>query len=263
MELKSRTLIGAVAGDIIGSAYEWDNVKTTDFELFPAHARFTDDTILTMAVAKSIMYDEDFAQNIQDFARRYPHRGYGGHFKKWIYSNNPQPYWSFGNGGAMRVSPVGFAFNDLETVLLKAKQSAEVTHNHPEGIKGAQAIAAAIFLARDGKDKNYIREYIEKQFDYDLDFTLEDIRPFYKFYPTAPLTVPQAIVAFLESTDFENAIRLAVSIGGDSDTIAAMTGSIAAAFYKEIPQYIIRQVEKILPQEFIQIMNEYDEKFGY
>ncbi len=263
MELKSRTLIGAVAGDIIGSAYEWENVKTTDFELFPPQARFTDDTILTMAVARSIMYDEDFAQNIQDFARRYPHRGYGGFFKKWIYSDNPQPYGSYGNGGAMRVSPVGFAFNDLETVLLKAKQSAEVTHNHPEGIKGAQAIAAAVFLARDGKDKNYIREYIEKQFDYDLDFTLDQIRPSYKFSATAPLTVPQAIVAFLESTDFENAIRLAVSIGGDSDTIAAMTGSIAAAFYKEIPQYIIQEVEKFLPQEFIKIMNEYDEKFGY
>ena len=259
MKLNSRTLIGAVAGDIIGSTYEWDNVKTTDFKLFRRKSRFTDDTVLTMAVAKSILDNEDFGANIQKFARKYPHRGYGSFFRKWIHSENPQPYGSYGNGGAMRVSPVGFAFNDIDKVLKKAKESAEPTHNHPEGIKGAQAIASAIFWARKGKDKNYIRTFVENTFGYDLNFTIESLRPTYQFSATAPDTVPHAIVAFLDSTDFENAIRLAISLGGDSDTIAAMTGSIAAAFYKNIPETITEEVEKFLPDEFINIMNRFDE----
>ena len=263
MKLKSRTLIGTVAGDIIGSKYEGGRVKSMDFELFPKGSRFTDDTILTMAIAKSILDGEDYVVNIKDFARRYPHRGYGGYFKRWVYGEDTRPYNSYGNGAAMRVSPVGFAFNDLDTVLQRAKETAEVTHNHPEGIKGAQAVAAAIFLARNGKDKSYIRDFIEQNIGYDLSFSLDEIRSEYKFSATAPDTVPQAIVAFLESMDFENAIRLAISIGGDTDTIAAMTGGIAIAFYKDIPSAIVEKVEAFLPEEFIQIMNRFDERFGY
>jgi len=180
-----------------------------------------------------------------------------------VYGEDTRPYNSYGNGAAMRVSPVGFAFNDLDTVLQRAKETAEVTHNHPEGIKGAQAVAAAIFLARNGKDKSYIRDFIEQNIGYDLSFSLDEIRSEYKFSATAPDTVPQAIVAFLESMDFENAIRLAISIGGDTDTIAAMTGGIAIAFYKDIPSAIVEKVEAFLPEEFIQIMNRFDERFGY
>ncbi|MCX7999109.1 MAG: ADP-ribosylglycohydrolase family protein, partial [Leptospiraceae bacterium] len=192
----------------------------------------------------------------------YRGRGYGGNFKKWLQNNSMQPYGSFGNGSGMRVSPVGFAFNDLDTVLDVAKQSAEVTHNHPEGIKGAQAIASSIFLARQGKTKQEIKDYISKTFGYNLNFTIDEIRPTYKFDVTCQGSVPQAIVAFLDSSDFENAIRLAISIGGDSDTIACMTGGIASAYYKSIPQEIVDFVMKQLPKEFIEIIHQFDEKYG-
>lgn len=260
-ENNSNTIIGAVIGDVIGSVFEWNNIKTTDFDFFNPACDFTDDTVLTIAVADCILNKKDFAKTIWEYGRKYPGRGYGGSFKKWLQSYDLKPYGSFGNGSAMRVSAVGFAFDDIETILEIAKKSAEVTHNHPEGIKGAQATATAIFLARQGKSKKEIKDFIVSTFKYNLDFTLDEIRPTYKFDVTCQGSVPQAIVAFLESSDFENAIRLAISIGGDSDTIACITGGIASAFYKEIPKEIVDFVADKLPTEYIQIMNKFDEQY--
>lgn len=257
----SNTIIGAVIGDVIGSVFEWNNIKTTDFDLFNPKCDFTDDTVLTIAVADCILNKKDFAKTIWEYGRKYRGRGYGGSFRNWLQEDNLKPYGSFGNGSAMRASAVGFAFNDIETVMEVAKQSAEVTHNHPEGIKGAQATATAIFLARQGKSKQAIKDYITQTFDYNLDFTLNEIRPTYKFDVTCQGSVPQAIVAFLESSDFENAIRLAISIGGDSDTIACITCGIASAFYQQIPTEIMDFVVDKLPGEYIEIMNKFDEKY--
>lgn len=257
----SNTIIGAVVGDVIGSVYEWNNIKTTEFDLFNPKCDFTDDSVLTIAVADSILNKKDFARTIWEYGRKYRGRGYGGSFRNWLHDDNLKPYGSYGNGSAMRVSSVGFAFSDIDTVLEVAKQTAEVTHNHPEGIKGAQATAAAIFLARQGKSKQEIKVYITKTFNYNLDFTLDEIRPIYKFDVSCQGSVPQAIVAFFESTDFENAIRLAISIGGDSDTIACITGGIASAYYKQISTKIIDFVVDKLPREFIEIMNEFDEQY--
>jgi ADP-ribosylglycohydrolase len=256
------TIIGAIAGDVIGSVFEWNNIKSIDFSLFNEKSTFTDDTVLTIAVADAILNNKNITDTIWNYANKYSGRGYGGFFKKWIKEQHKQPYNSFGNGSAMRVSAVGFAYNTLEETLSYAKETANVTHNHPEGIKGAQAIATSIFLARTGKTKLEIKEYIEQTFNYNLDFTLDDIRPTYKFDVTCQGSVPQAIVAFLESTDYENAIRLAISIGGDSDTIACMTGGIASAFYMEIPDTIITQVLAKLPEEMFQIIEQFNETFG-
>lgn len=263
MKLNSKTLVGSVIGDIIGSVYEFNNVRTTNFPLFSESCKFTDDTVLIIAVADCILNKKDFAKTFLEYGRKYPGRGYGSFFRRWLNEGSLRPYGSYGNGSAMRVIPVGFAYNDIQTVLEVAKQSAEVTHNHPEGIKGAQAIASAIFLARSGKSKQEIRNYIIQTFEYDLNFTLNEIRPYYEFDETCQGSVPQAIVAFLESTNFENAIRLAISIGGDSDTIACITGGIAAAYFKNIPQEMIDFVESKLPDEFIEIMNKFDESYGF
>lgn len=261
LKSNSNTIIGAVIGDVIGSVFEWNNIKTTDFDLFNPKCDFTDDTVLTIAVADCILNKKDFAKTIWEYGRKYRGRGYGGSFRKWLKEDKPKPYGSFGNGSAMRASAVGFAFENIETVLEVAKQSAEVTHNHPEGIKGAQATATSIFLARQGKSKQEIKDYITQTLDYNLDFTLDEIRPTYKFDVTCQGSVPQAIVAFLESSDFESAIRLAISIGGDSDTIACITGGIASAFYKQIPTEIMDFVVDKLPSEYIEIMNKFDEKY--
>lgn len=259
--MTSNTIIGAVIGDVIGSVFEWNNIKTTDFDLFNPNCDFTDDTVLTIAVADCILNKKDFANTIWLYGRKYSRRGYGGIFSNWLQEDHLKPYGSFGNGSAMRASPVGFAFNDIDIILEVAKQSAEVTHNHPEGIKGAQATASAIFLARKGKSKQEIKEYISQAFNYKLNFTLDEIRPTYKFDVTCQGSVPQAIIAFIESSDFENAIRLAISIGGDSDTIACITGGIASAYYNQIPTKIIDFVLNKLPSEFIEIMNKFDEKY--
>lgn len=258
----SKTIIGAVAGDVIGSVYERQNIKTTNFDLFNPMCDFTDDTVLTIAIADCILNKKNFAKTIWEYGRKYPERGYGGSFRKWLQDENPKPYGSYGNGSAMRVSAIGFAFNDIETVNEVAKQSAEVTHNHPEGIKGAQTVATAIFLAKQGKTKEEIKNFITKTFKYNLDFTLDEIRPTYKFDVTCQGSVPQAIVAFLESSDFESAIRLAISIGGDSDTIACITGGIASAYYKYIPREIIDFVVDRLPSEFIEMMNKFDKEYN-
>ena len=261
MTSNSNTIIGAVIGDVIGSVFEWNNIKKTDFDLFNPKCDFTDDTVLTIAVADCILNKKDFAKTIWEYGRKYRGRGYGGSFRNWLQEDDLKPYGSFGNGSAMRASAVGFAYNDIETVMEVAKQSAEVTHNHPEGIKGAQATATSIFLSRQGKSKQEIKDYITQTFDYNLDFTLDEIRPTYKFDVTCQGSVPQAIVAFLESSDFENAIRLAISIGGDSDTIACITGGIASAFYKHIPTEIMNFVVDKLPNEYIEIMNKFDEQY--
>ena len=251
---------GAIVGDIVGSCFEFNNIKTKEFSLFTEKSRFTDDTVLTVATIDALLNNKPYAKTYKQWFLKYPDAGYGGSFHRWGYSDSLEPYNSFGNGSAMRVSPVGFSFNTLEEVLVEAKKSAEVTHNHPEGIKGAQATAAAIFLARTGKSKEEIKEYIEKTFHYDLNFTLEEIRPGYAFDETCQGSVPQAIRAFLEAEDFEDAVRNAVSLGGDSDTIACITGSIAEAYFKEIPGPMISEARKRLPQEMIELVEEFYKK---
>jgi len=259
-----QTILGAIAGDVIGSVYEFNNTRTTDFPLFKRETTFTDDTVMTIAIADAILHNKDFAQTILNYGKRYPNRGYGTSFFKWLAHDTPSPpYNCWGNGSAMRVSAVGFAYNDLDTVLKKAEKTAVVTHNHPEGIKGAQATAAAIFLARTGKNKAEIKAYIEQKFGYDLDFTLDEIRPTFPFDESCQGTVPQSIVAFLESTDYDSAIRLAISLGGDSDTIACITGGIAIAFYKEMSQVIVDKIRReYLPPAFVTIIDEFDLVFN-
>jgi len=250
-------MLGAMIGDIVGSVYEWNNIKTTDFELFKTECTFTDDTVLTAATAKALMRGLSYTDVYQDFGRRYEGRGYGGNFGQWIYANDPQPYNSWGNGSAMRVSPVGFAFDSVDEVLAEAERSAEVTHNHPEGIKGAQSTALAILLARQGVEKPDIRQEITQRFGYDLDRTLAEIRPGYQFDVSCQGSVPEAIIAFLESENYEDAIRKAISLGGDSDTIACITGGIAEAFYGGVPDLIAKRGREFLPQEFLDILDAF------
>ena len=256
-----KILLGAIAGDIIGSVYEWNSTKNTDFYLFSPFSKFTDDTVMTVANTDWLLTGDNLWAIMQDYGNRYPHAGYGGMFSCWLREDDPKPYNSFGNGSAMRVSPIGWAFNTLEETLEAAKQSAEITHNHPEGIKGAQATAACIFLARIEKRKEDIKEYIEQTFGYNLSRTCDEIRPTYEFDVTCQGSVPESIIAFLESTDFESSIRLAVSLGGDADTMGAITGGIAEAFYGGVPEHIRKEVVKRLPNEFIEVMQKFYQKF--
>ncbi len=254
-------MLGAIIGDIVGSVYEWDNIKTTNFPFFQAKCFFTDDSVLTVATAKTLLSGMGYAEVYQDFAQRYPGRGYGGNFQHWIYREDPQPYNSWGNGSAMRVSPVGFTFDSVEEVLHEAERSAAVTHNHPEGVKGAQATALAILLARQGVSQPEIRTEIAGRFGYNLGRTLDQIRPEYSFDVSCQGSVPEAIIAFLESVDFEDAIRKAISLGGDSDTIACITGGIAEAFYGGVPDEIAQQTYGYLPEEFIDIIEAFQGKY--
>jgi ADP-ribosylglycohydrolase len=255
-------MIGAIAGDIIGSAYEWNRTKSTDFELFTSQSGPTDDTVLTIAVADCILHGKEYAATFKEYGRRYPQAGYGGMFLKWLGSTSLATYNSFGNGSAMRVSPVGFAFSTLADVLAEATKSAEVTHNHREGIKGARAIAVAIYLARQGETKDQIRKYIERTFGYYLDAKLDDIRPQYSFDETCQGSVPQAIMAFLESENYEDAVRKAVSLGGDSDTLGCMTGGIAQAYYKHVPDNIVIKVRELLNEDLLEVIDEFNGRFG-
>lgn len=231
-------MVGAIIGDIAGSRFEWENHKSKDFDFFHAKDSFTDDTVLTLAIAEAILQTKpdhsDLSELTAESMRKYGHRhtsaGYGGLFRRWLLSSHPEPYNSFGNGSAMRVSACGWAAQSLEEALNLAETVSAVTHDHPEGIKGAQAIAAAIYLARTGADKAEIRRYIQKNF-YPVNFTLDEIRPAYGFDATCQGSVPQALEAFFEAVSFEDAIRNAISLGGDSDTIAAMAGSVAEAYY--------------------------------
>lgn len=254
-------MIGAIAGDIVGSIYEASPIKRKDFPLFDPRCRFTDDSVLTVAVARAILEDGDYRRWVREIGRRHPHAGYGGSFIQWLQSHNPEPYGSWGNGAAMRVSPVGFAFNDVDTVLHEAARSAEISHNHPEGIKGAQAVAFAVFLARTGAGKEQIKEETVRRFGYDLDRTLDGIRPSYRFDISCQGTVPEAIIAFLESTSFEDALRNAVSLGGDSDTLACITGGIAEAWYGAVPGPIQEQVRRYLTDDLRTITDQFGERF--
>lgn len=241
-------MIGAIAGDIIGSVYEWNNIKTKRFDLFRSDCFFTDDTVLTVALAESILTGTDYTSLLKAYYHRYPDAGYGGFFHQWARAHDCRPYNSWGNGAAMRVSAVGFAFNTLDEVLVRAAEYTAVTHNHPEGIKGAQATAAAIFLARTGSTKADIRQYTVANFHYDLSRSVDEIRPAYGFDESCQGTVPQAIVCFLESTDFEDAIRNAISLGGDSDTLACIAGGIAQAQYG-VPAAIADRAMSILDED--------------
>lgn len=253
-------MIGAIAGDMIGSPYEGRPVKTKYFDL--RVSRFTDDTVLTAAVAGAILDGTGYGESIRAFAQKYPHAGYGGSFRRWMWLPDPAPYNSFGNGAAMRISPVGFAFDSVQSVLTEAKRSAAVSHNHPEGIKGAQATALAVFLARRGESTETIRGEIAGRFGYDLDRTLETIRPDYGFDVSCQGSVPESIIAFLESESWEDAVRNAVSLGGDADTMACIAGGIAQAYYREIPYPVLRDVREGLSPDLLEIVDRFNRRFG-
>lgn len=255
-------MIGAIIGDVIGSRFEKDNVKHKDFDLFVKKSRFTDDTVLSIAIADCILTGKSYEVAVKEYGRAHPKAGYGKAFKKWLSGELKGAYNSWGNGSAMRVSPIGWAYNDPNIIIEEAQKSAAITHNHPEGIKGAQAIAMAIFLARTGSSKLEIKTTITEMFQYDLSRKIDDIRPVYTFDVSCQGSVPESIIAFLESTDFEDAIRTAVSIGGDSDTIASMTGAIAEAFYKKIPARLILETREKLPRHFCEIIDWFEEEYG-
>ena len=241
-------MLGAIAGDVIGSVYEAANVKHPNFQpLVHPEAQPTDDTILTCAVAEWVLHGGDLVDRLHDWFARFPEAGYGGTFVRWAAHRLREPYYSWGNGSAMRVSPVGFAFDALEETLEHAKRSAEVTHNHPHGIAGARAVAGCVFLARTRRSKDEIREFAGKRFGYDLSRSLDDVRPVYRFDVSCQGSVPEAILAFLESTSWEDAVRKGISLGGDSDTIAAIAASIAAPYYGGVPSHIRTEVEARLP----------------
>lgn len=250
-------MLGAIIGDICGSSYEFTPIKSYDFELITEDSTFTDDTILSLAVADSLINNINLPQNLAKYAHKYPMRGYGGMFFDWICTDNLEPYNSFGNGSAMRVSSVGFLAKSEEEVMRLAKWSAEATHNHPEGIKGAQAVALAIYLARTGSSKEDIKQTIESKFNYDLSRSLKDIEIDYFFKVTCQGSVPEAIIAFLESEDFESAIRNAIWLKGDADTQACMAGAIAQAFYKDIPSMLIDLVYDNLPDHLLEILHQF------
>ncbi len=254
-------MLGAIAGDIIGSVYEADPIKTKDFELFCPASRFTDDTVLTIAVADVLLTGSEYTRIFRDYYRGFPNLGYGYGFSHWAESASATAYNSFGNGSAMRVSPIGWAFDSLAEVITEAKRSAQVSHNHKEGIKGAQAVAAAIFLARNGQAKSHIKDYLTDAFHYNLERTLDEIRPGYSFDSTCQGSVPEAIIAFLDSDSYEDAIRNAVSLGGDSDTLACIAGAIAEAYYKEINAEIINSSYALLPDSLINVTRRFVDKY--
>jgi len=254
-------MIGAIAGDIIGSVYEHYQIKTKDFPLFHPRCRFTDDTVLTVAVADAILMGRPYEQSLREIGRRYPRAGYGGSFIGWLHSDHPQPYNSWGNGAAMRVSPVGFAFDTEDDVLAESEKTANISHNHPEGVKGAQATALAVFLARMGHTMEEIRGQIHQRFGYNIHRTVDDIRPTYSFDVSCQGTVPEAIIAFLDSTSYEDAIRNAISLGGDSDTLACITGGIAEAYYRDVPDDIRAKVSGLLTPDLLGITEAFCQKY--
>ena len=261
-----KNMLGSIIGDIVGSVYEFDNTKDYNFKLLTPKSTFTDDTVMTLAVAKWLTEDSEhrhstLVQAMQELGRRHLNRGYGDHFFYWLLTPSPKPYNSWGNGSGMRVSPVGFYTQTLEEALVLARISAEVTHNHPEGIKGAQAIAASIFLTRHGMGKEEQRSYIEKTFGYNLHRTIEQMRPTYEFDVSCMGSTPEAIIAYLDSHDFEDAIRLAVSLGGDSDTIAAMAGPIAQAAYG-LPKELSSSCYARLTPDLQDILKAFEDKVG-
>ena len=260
-------MYGAILGDIIGSPYEFDRGnKTKDFTLFDRGCTYTDDSVMTIAVAEALMkaiklgvIDDEMKTKdltidaMHDWGGKYPYAGYGGGFGRWLRLKNREPYNSWGNGSAMRVSSTGWLFDDIETTRKVARWTAEVTHNHPEGVKGAESMASAIFLARNGSSKDEIKEYIIREFGYDFSRTCDDIRPNYRHVESCQETVPEAITAFLEGENFEDVIRNAVSLGGDTDTLACIAGSIAEAFYG-VPEELKRECEQRLPKDLLDVL---------
>jgi ADP-ribosyl-[dinitrogen reductase] hydrolase len=251
-------MIGSIIGDIIGSPYEFNKTKDANFEIFKYPSTFTDDTVMSVATAYCILCKEPYDKIYRLFGRQYPGVGYGGMFKAWLADNTQEAYNSYGNGSAMRVSPVGYAYDTIEEILEQAKNTAIVTHNHEEGIKGAQATAVAVFMARKNCSKDEIRSKIIELFTYDMSRTCDTIRPGYSFKVSCQESVPEAIIAFLDSTSFEDAIRKAVSLGGDADTLACITGGIAQAFYKAIPRSMARTALVMLPNIFLKIIKAFN-----
>lgn len=254
-------MLGAIAGDMIGSEHEIEGLKTKEFPLFSEHSIFTDDTVLTVAVADALLNGKSYTDLLHKYYHRYPFAGYGGTFGKWAAERHREPYNSWGNGSAMRVSPVAYAFDNLDDVIAEAERSAAVTHNHPEGIRGAQAVAVAVFLARTGATKEAIRDEIVRRYEYNLRETLAEIRPRYSFDVSCQGSVPQAIIAFLESTDFEDAVRNAISLGGDADTQACIAGAIAEPFYGGVPPEIEREVLARLDDRLRELLAAFRERF--
>lgn len=254
-------MLGAIAGDMIGSPYEANNHRSTEFPLFSRQSSFTDDTVLTVAIADAILSGGGYRDSVLAYARRYPDAGYGGTFRKWMWRDDPKPYNSWGNGSAMRVSPVGWAFATVDEVLDQAGQSARISHDHPEGIRGAQAIALAVLLARQGADKATLKSEISGRFGYDLDRRVDDIRPTYQFDVSCQGSVPEALIAVLESDSVEHAIRLAVSLGGDSDTLGCMAGSVAEALYGGIDAQMERQVRQRLPPALMEVTDRFQLRY--
>ena len=262
-------MIGALLGDMIGAPYEFDRGdKTKDFPLFSKHSEFTDDSVMTIAVAEALLdtvgkSDDEIRKalvsSMQKWGRKYPFAGYGGMFRHWLIAKNPKPYGSFGNGSAMRVAAAGWLFVDIETTRHMAALTASVSHDHPEGIKGAEATASAVFLARNGVSKDDIRNYIINEFGYDLSRTCDEIRPSYHHVETCQETVPEAITAFLEGEDFEDVIRTAVSLGGDCDTLTCIAGSMAEAFYG-VPDELAEEYRKRLPDDIIEVLDRFTSK---
>ena len=255
-------MLGAIAGDVVGSPYEFEPIKTTEFPLFGPGSAFTDDTVLTCAVAEVLLGGGDYAAAFRRWGRRYPDVSWGGRFRQWLSDDRAGPYGSFGNGSAMRVGPVGWARDTVEEVLAEAERSARPTHDHPEGIKGAQATALAVFLARTGAGKGIIREEIARRFGYDVWRSVDAVRPSYRFDETCQRTVPEALIAFFDSTDFEHAVRLAVSLGGDSDTLACITGSVAEAFYGGVPAAIAEATLARLTPEMLGVLERFEAEFA-
>ena len=262
-------MYGAILGDIIGSPYEFDQgYKTNDFPLFSRNSKFTDDSVMTLAVADAFLslppeaseveIRRFLVRSMQTYGRKYPYAGYGGMFRRWLKDPNPQPYGSYGNGSAMRVSSAAWLFDDLQTVRHMARLSAEVTHNHPEGIKGAEATASAIYLARTDSTKSEIKAYIEETFHYNLSRTCDEIRPAYRHVESCQETVPEAITAFLEGESFEDVIRTAVSLGGDCDTLTCIAGSIAEGFYG-VPEELKKQCRERLPEDLRKVLRRFEE----
>jgi ADP-ribosylglycohydrolase len=254
-------MLGAIAGDVIGSVHEGIRTKTKAFPLLTAESRFTDDTVLTVAVADCLLRGGDYVDTFHDYFHAYPNAGYGGTFFLWASSRRRESYQSWGNGSAMRVSPVAYVATTLEQVLAEAKRSAAVTHDHAEGIRGAQATAAAIFLARTGHTKEQIRQFIEERFEYFLDETLNDLRPTYQFDVSCQGSVPPSILAFLESSGYEDAVRNAISLGGDADTMACIAGGIAEAYYGGVPAAIAESVLARLDDRLRGVVHEFHERY--
>jgi len=254
-------MLGALVGDIVGSVYEFQNTKSTDFELFTPNSTFTDDSVMTLAVAKWLLEDSVHTTHhlircMQELGDRYPNAGYGGNFGWWLRQSNPAPYNSWGNGSGMRVSPVGLYAKTLDEALALSALTASVSHNHAEGVKGAQAVATSVFLCKEGKTKQEIKEYVEQNFGYNLNRTIAEIRPTYRFDVSCQGSVPEAIIAFLEGNSFEEVIRLAISLGGDSDTIGCMAGAIAACMYP-IPDYMTEKCDSLLTEDLREIKDQF------